>query len=224
MIKKKSFNKPRALYKADFGIEYTKRSNISLLERDQHTVPQTGERISETLEKIIKHTKDIKTVLEVGCGLGHNLELLKKFGDFDLTGVDIQKYALSEARKKYKNINFIEADCSSLPFEESSFDLVFTRMTLIHIPPDEIDLILKELSRVSFKYMAAIEYFSKNVEEINWRGEEGVIWKMDYHDSCNKHISHNFNTIFCDYSKINYDVYNQSNLSYQHFLIELNKT
>jgi len=213
-----NLSKAKILYCSDFGKRYTDRSNISLTERDNHTISETGESISKSLSEIILNTNKVVKILEIGCGLGHNLELIKKFGNFSLTGIDIQEYALSKARGKYQGINFINSDCVNLPFDDGEFDLVFSRVTLIHIHPEEIKQVMREIMRVSSKYIAGIEYFSEDIQEINWRGESGSVWKMDYH-SVFQSLSE-IKTIYCKLVPINKEKYNKESLFYQHYLFE----
>jgi len=191
---------------------------VSLSERNEHTISETGESISQSLEHIIKNTDGVKKILEIGCGLGHNLELLKNIGDFSLTGVDIQDYALSNARIRYQDIDFIKADCINLPFEDDSFDLIFSRATLIHIHPEEIRRVAKEINRVTSKYIAGIEYYSETEQEINWRGEIGSVWKMNYH-SIFKEVCDS-KTVYCDLVQINPEKYKNDSLFYQHYLMK----
>ena len=213
-----NLNKARILYCSDFGKRYTDRSNTSLIERNNHTISETGESISRSLSKIISNTSGVVKILEIGCGLGHNLELLKEFGSYSLTGIDIQEYALSKARVKYQGIDFINGDCANLPFDDREFDLVFSRVTLIHIHPEEIKRVAEEMMRVSSKYIAGIEYFSENIQEINWRGENDSVWKMNYHSVFR--TSSEIKTIYCELVPISKEKYNKDSLFYQHYLIE----
>ena len=68
------------------------------------------------------HTEDIRflkeiipeksNILELGCGNGHLLSSLKP--NYGL-GIDFSKKLVGEAKKKYKELNFIEADIEKLP-------------------------------------------------------------------------------------------------------------
>ena len=51
-------------------------------------------------------------ILELGCGNGHLLSSLKP--NYGL-GVDFSKRLIKEAKKKYSELNFIEADIENLP-------------------------------------------------------------------------------------------------------------
>lgn len=73
------------------------------------------------LEKFFQFTvPKHKRVIEIGCGTGDLLHSLKpSYG----VGVDIAESMLTQARKKYKQIHFIEGDVQNLPINES-FDYV----------------------------------------------------------------------------------------------------
>jgi hypothetical protein len=66
-----------------------------------------------------------------------------------VTGVDIAPDAIAHARQCYgalQNLRFIEASCTSLPFEDASFDCIVSFETLEHIA--EQARFLAELRRV----------------------------------------------------------------------------
>ena len=76
--------------------------------------------------KMIIDELPIKTILEVGCGAGHNLAALSSISDYELFAVEPEKYALEWARKACPYATILEVDCYSLPFPDNCFDLVFT--------------------------------------------------------------------------------------------------
>jgi hypothetical protein len=39
---------------------------------------------------------------------------------------------------------------------------------------------MKEMVRCSCRYILGFEYYAKDVESINYRGNEGFLWKADY--------------------------------------------
>lgn len=84
-----------------------------------------------------------KSVLEFGCGVGKNLELLKEKVDEHL-GIDISAKAVEIARKK--NLNVINGDELKLKTIKNH-DIVFTCSVLDHIK--DIDNIVSELKRAA---------------------------------------------------------------------------
>ncbi len=79
------------------------------------------------IREIIKD-KGYKKSLEVGCGRGTASLYLKKYLDFDVSLVDISEDAIKLAKynfEKYDAMGEIRvADSESLPYDDSSFDIV----------------------------------------------------------------------------------------------------
>ena len=56
----------------------------------------------------------------------------------------------------------------------------FTSGVLIHVEPDSLETALSELGRVSSKYVLMTEYYSKHLQEVEYRGQNEMLWKADY--------------------------------------------
>ena len=115
-----------------------------------------------------------KKICEVGCNIGNNLSDFPK--DSQVYGIDMSEYALEKAKNRYPSFKFKVANMNKIPFENSYFDLVFTRGVLIHIPSSEIDAGLKEMVRVSKKWIMNLEYFGKDGEMIEWSRGDELLW------------------------------------------------
>lgn len=85
--------------------------------------------------------------IDVGCGAGAlALALAPLVGE--VVGVDRVPELLELARERAPgNARFVEADATSLPFEDASFDLAGTLRTLHHVRRPE--LVVAELARVA---------------------------------------------------------------------------
>jgi SAM-dependent methyltransferase len=81
-------------------------------------------------------------ILDVGCGTGANLEMLKQFGDAE--GVDVSDDALEFC--KLKGLKVHKGLAESLPFADESFDLVTALDVVEHLDDDVAGL--KEMNRV----------------------------------------------------------------------------
>ena len=103
----------------------------------------------------------ITSVLDVGCGYGRLLEILKRErGRLNLVGVDFSSSQLKTAKKYLKDdrIRLLEVDVTKgLPFKDRSFELVTTNGCLQHIYRKDIDFVLSELLRVSRRYVITVE-------------------------------------------------------------------
>ena len=119
-------------------------------------------------------------ILEIGCNSGNQLIELQKAGFSNLTGVDVNEYAIDVAAKALPKAKILKANIFELPFEDNSFDLVFTSGVLIHISPKDIGAAMKEIHRVAGRYIWGFEYFNEEYFEINYRGISDLLWKADF--------------------------------------------
>lgn len=88
-----------------------------------------------------------KSVLDVCCGTGNQLKLLKKNG-FEVTGVDLSDQMLRVSDKGKYTVNCRKEDATALSFAEQSFDLVMVTLALHENPRDTASAILEEMFRV----------------------------------------------------------------------------
>ena len=118
------------------------------LER-QHLLAEFLNPVSLNALKNISLDKGSK-ILDLGCGLGDTTLMLSNFfpGTY-VTGLD-QNDALIEAaivtNELHSNIKFLTGNALELPFENNSFDFVFCRYLLHHIP--NAFTALEEMKRV----------------------------------------------------------------------------
>lgn len=86
------------------------------------------ERISDDL----RTTNNELRILDVGCGTGANLEMLKKYGASE--GVDVSDDALEFCRKKGLKVH--KGLAEELPFADETFDLVTALDVVEHLDDD----------------------------------------------------------------------------------------
>lgn len=82
-------------------------------------------------------------VLEVGCGTGMILKEVQPVAR-RAVGIDISPGMLAQAEAR--GLEVIEGSATDLPFEDASFDLVYSFKVLAHV--QEIERALQEISRV----------------------------------------------------------------------------
>lgn len=155
------------IWKSKFGKDYTDRNILS---------PDV--RIN-AFKRMVSNL-DIKKILEVGCGSGHNLITLSKIGKYKLIGIEPQEYAVKKAKESSDLISVLEGDCFEIPSLDSHFDLVFTCGVLIHISKEDLARTIDEIYRVSNKYILAIEYYAPEETVIHYRGYDDLLWKRDF--------------------------------------------
>ena len=167
-------------WKGSFGKEYTDRNPKSSEDWDLFYSNIYGKTKIEMNSNFIGNLpKDIK-ILEVGCNVGMQLNGFQRMGFENIYGIELQPYAVEEAKKRTKNINVICGSGFDLPFKDKYFDLVCTNGVLIHISPTDLPKIMAEMYRCSQKYIFGFEYFAETITEINYRGNDNFLWKADY--------------------------------------------
>lgn len=136
------------------------------------------------LLEIVRHLKP-KSVLEVGCGIGLNLQHIKsELSETRLSGIDINKYLIMEAVKKLKDAQLVVGDIQDLPFKDNSFDLVISDATLIYINNKDIKNIIKEMKRVAKQNIVLVEFQDEKECMVDYK------WKRDYEKYFKNTISH----------------------------------
>ncbi|WP_337267284.1 class I SAM-dependent methyltransferase [Oryzifoliimicrobium ureilyticus] len=83
--------------------------------------------------------------LDVGCGEGRFCRMLASLG-IETTGIDPAPSLLAMARQRDPAGRYLDAVAETLPFENDSFDLVVSYLTLIDI--DDIEQAITEMARV----------------------------------------------------------------------------
>jgi pseudaminic acid biosynthesis-associated methylase len=169
-----------AVWKGDFGRAYTDRNTIEIEVLDELWRKNYGISKSEINRIFLQGIACGASFLEVGCNAGNQLALLQRMGYGNLAGVELQPYALEIARKRLPGVSLTQGSALALPHGNSSFDVVFTSGVLIHIAPADLPRALDEIHRCAKTYIWGMEYYAPEVSEINYRGNEGLLWKMDF--------------------------------------------
>lgn len=123
------------------------------------------------------------SVLEVGCSAGNDLMLFPE--GIHVAGIDVDESILEYAIKNLPDSEFKVGSGTSIPYEDSSFDFVFTKNLLNHMEDSKIQNVVDELFRVSRKYVMNIETFSENEsvlsdKPVRTTGRNMLKWWMDY--------------------------------------------
>jgi len=154
------------------GIDMTHNTEVW----DKYT-DDNEKNIQNDIGKFIYYTSltlGAKKICEAGCNVGNNLSSFTS--DFEVYGIDVNEQALNKAKSEFPNFIFKKDELKKTSFPDSIFDLVFTRGVLIHIPKSELPDVLKELLRISKKWIFNLEYFGKDGEEINWKRGKNMLW------------------------------------------------
>lgn len=167
-------------WKSAFGQEYTDRNLLTPEAHDALYADDFGNTRKQLNQMFLQDVAKDARILEVGCNVGNQLILLQQMGYTNLFGVEIQPYALELAKSRTRNIGLCQGSAFDIPHETGSFDLVFTSRVLIHISMNNLGAAMDEIHRCAGAYIWGIEYFSRCVTEVNYRGRNGLLWKSDY--------------------------------------------
>lgn len=155
----------------EFGNNYINRNNAAEIISAKTVL----------FSKILTHTKDVSTVLEIGANIGLNLKAIKNLKPFcKTTAVEINPLAVEQLKK----INDIEVfEGSALEFSATQLgthDFTFTAGVLIHINPEKLPHIYDLLYACSSRYIMVNEYYNPSPVEITYRGHSKKLFKRDF--------------------------------------------
>ena len=128
-----------------FGHKYTDRNLLTVKEMDQEFNKQHGMRRTKLNRLFLDDIDHSIKILEVGTNIGNQLLCLQGLGFSNLYGIELQRYAIKLAKTRTENIHIIQSSASNIAFKDNQFELVFTSGLLIHINPNNIESILKEI-------------------------------------------------------------------------------
>lgn len=94
-----------------------------------------------------------KSLLDIGCGAGGaTLHLAERHRLAQATGFDVEKPVIETARHRAQSrglsgrVNFVQGPPGPVPFADASFDVVFSKDALLHVP--DKDALFSEIFRV----------------------------------------------------------------------------
>lgn len=132
-------------------------------------------------EEFAKFVRDLAVslratnVLEVGCNTGNDLKMFSE--NIEVHGIDLNDHALEIATKKLPSFKFKKGSITDIPFDDSAFDFVFTHNVLNYVEQEDIQKALKELYRVSRKYILNCELFDEAEGQVSDVGTPA--WKRN---------------------------------------------
>ena len=119
--------------------------------------------------QILKKLK-FESVLELGSGFGWNLKRINnEFKCQKISGIDFSKPQIENSKAFLNNekIDITEGDIENLPYENNSFDLLFTFGVMMNVHKSKVDKVIEEAIRVSKKYIIHVEpnsdYYTKEL-------------------------------------------------------------
>ena len=90
-----------------------------------------------------------KRVLELGVGNGKTLRSMLRQKPFSITAIDISGEAIKLCKKAFgDSVELLQADATTLPFADASFDVVVCYYILNNVLQKEREKVVKEIFRV----------------------------------------------------------------------------
>ena len=150
---------------------------------EQYTARNSGEELLASNRRLFAKFLDsvgpISSICELGANKGLNLRALKDFlPNATMTGLEINQYAY-EQLNSLDYVNAVHGSILSTEFSQS-FDLVFTKGVLIHLPPEHLTEVYRKIADLTTKYALFIEYFNPAPTEIPYRGYRQKLFKRDF--------------------------------------------
>lgn len=138
--------------------------------------------VIKVLRKILKSYKEKPEVIDIGCGSGHFMWVVKDWVS-KLTGLDFSPAMLVLAEEQFQNTNIIKpkfkyATCWNTDYPDNSFDLSYQVDVCMHVG-DSWKSIL-EMIRISRKHVifTGPSFVNSLTSTIDRKFENGKRWKL----------------------------------------------
>lgn len=160
---------PTQFWAGPEGTAYTARNNFDY-------------RIRLPFWKKIVEATAATTFLEVGCNRGANLRCIREVAPLDsaMTGVDVNQDAINEAQMAGFDVALCEASGIVDLLGKKCAQLTFTCGVLIHIPPKELETVMKRIVETAIDYVLCVEYDAPEEQHVLYRGHKDKLWRRPY--------------------------------------------
>ena len=115
--------------------------------------------------------------LDVACGTG----FLTGYLPGEITGLDQSKSMLELAAGRLPDVEFARGDALDLPFEDSSFERVFTSFFYGHLEEPERGVFLREARRVAPALVVVDSALTNDAQPVEWQERvltDGSRWQV----------------------------------------------
>jgi pseudaminic acid biosynthesis-associated methylase len=161
-------------WRGDFGDDYVERNRPT---------PALVDIMERAFRRVLEQAEPAPaSILEVGCNIGINLRALQRFAGAELFAAEPNAKARARVIEDgvLDDRHLCDAWGSNLPHADASIDLVFTAGVLIHIPESHLIDTVREIHRVSRRFIACLEYFSRDPISLRYRGHDDMLFKRDF--------------------------------------------
>jgi pseudaminic acid biosynthesis-associated methylase len=157
--------------------------------------------------KMLDKASDITSILECGCNIGRNINLLNHLlPNAKKSVIEISAEAYQFVINQYNIDRSFNGPIVKAEFASETFDLTFTSGVLIHIHPDDLLDNMKQLYQLSSRYILIGEYFNRTPIMIEYQGEQNKLFKRDF----GKMFMQNFDVRLVDYGFLWGELYDEA--------------
>ena len=126
-------------------------------------------------------------ILEIGTGKGGDANFFQSLG-YEVIATDFSSEALKIAEENFKNVKFINLDTSQgLPFQDKSFDVVYSHMALHYFDEKTTDRIFRDIHRV-LKYNGLFATITNTTDDPENEARDYVQLEVGFYKNISKNI------------------------------------
>jgi pseudaminic acid biosynthesis-associated methylase len=133
--------------------------------------------------RALKMAGNFNSIIEFGANVGMNIHAIKLlYPNLDkITGVEINQIAAQKLKSENADIEVFNGsilEYQTLP--NNQYELALIKTVLIHINPDDLQLVYQKLYESTSKYILVCEYYNTTPVAINYRGYSNKLFKRDF--------------------------------------------
>ncbi len=163
-----------------------------------------------------KSTKNIRRVLDIGCGAGNStLKLMQYVSSFDSYLIDLSLPMLQKAHERISSINLgktktIQGDFRTIEFPDHSYDVILATAVLHHLRDDQDwEKAFNKLYKLivpggSIWISDLVSHESKGVQSLMWENMENTFFPWAVPITEQKYLNASTKKIHRDPSPINW--------------------
>lgn len=153
-----------------FGVDYIERN-------------QGEELLASNLNffsKALQASNRLISCIEFGANIGMNLKALKLLHPhLNQSAIEINEEAATQLASVISKENIYNTSILNFDSEET-WDLVLIKGVLIHINPEELNIVYEKLVNASSRYLLVAEYYNPSPVGLSYRGHSNRLFKRDF--------------------------------------------
>ena len=133
---------------------------------------------------IFKRVPKLSSVVEFGSNIGLNLKALDLlYPGQAQSAVEINEVAakkINDALPNTKVFNLAISDFEPGMLVDGPCDLALIKGVLIHINPEQLNMVYEKLYKSSKKFILVCEYYNPKPDTVSYRGHAGKLFRRDF--------------------------------------------